>query len=167
MLERKIRYDRSVVEYDCRLLHRDDRQAVLRYEITSPFSIPAGAADLLIPAGSFTVAYYWIDKPYNVYMWRDASGRYLGSYFNIVKNTSFSEAAVTFEDLIVDVLVLPDGSRFILDEDELPQPLAIFENGSVHRALTSLISSVNELLSDLMRDTVIREYHMTPAAGPQ
>jgi predicted RNA-binding protein associated with RNAse of E/G family len=167
MLERKIRYDRSVVEYVCRLLHRDDRQAVLRYEITSPFSIPAGAADLLIPAGSFTVAYYWIDKPYNVYMWRDSSGRYLGSYFNIVKNTSFSEAAVTFEDLIVDVLVLPDGSRFILDEDELPQPLAIFENGSVHRALTSLIGSVNELLSDLMRDTVIREYHMTPAAGSQ
>ena len=40
-----------------------------------------------------------------------------------------------FEDLIIDILVLPSGEYFILDEDELPEPLESFEDGYVAEAL--------------------------------
>ena len=38
---------------------------------------------------------------------------------------------VSFEDLIIDIMVLPNGEYFILDEDELPEPLGNFEGGYV------------------------------------
>lgn len=34
-----------------------------------------------------------------------------------------TEELVSFEDLIIDVMVLPNGEYFILDEDELPESL--------------------------------------------
>ena len=36
---------------------------------------------------------------------------------------------MSFEDLIIDILVLPSGEYFILDEDELPEPIEVFEGG--------------------------------------
>ena len=42
---------------------------------------------------------------------------------------------MSFEDLIIDILVLPSGEYFILDEDELPEPLEGFEGGYVNEAL--------------------------------
>ena len=45
---------------------------------------------------------------------------------------------VSFEDLIIDIMVLPNGEYFILDEDELPEPLGNFEGGYVRKALYGL-----------------------------
>ncbi len=45
---------------------------------------------------------------------------------------------VSFEDLIIDIMVLPNGEYFILDEDELPEPLGNFEGGYVKKALYGL-----------------------------
>lgn len=100
-----------------------------------------------IPIGSYTIAYYWLDRPYNLYFWRDQEGNYLASYFNIVKNTKFEEGMVTFEDLIIDVLVLPNGEYFILDEDELPEPHETFENGLAKRGLETILSSMHDTLT--------------------
>ncbi len=60
---------------------------------------------------------------------------YVGSYFNVVKNTQITDELVSFEDLIIDILVLPSGEYFILDEDELPESLEEFEDGYVNEAL--------------------------------
>ena len=65
----------------------------------------AGSIKLTIPIGSYTIAYYWKDRPYNLYIWRDNEGKYLGSYFNIVRNTYMADTLVSFEDLIIDILV--------------------------------------------------------------
>ncbi len=45
---------------------------------------------------------------------------------------------MSFEDLIIDILVLPSGEYFILDEDELPESLEEFEDGYVNEALNVL-----------------------------
>ncbi|NEX80349.1 DUF402 domain-containing protein [Bacillus thermocopriae] len=109
--------------------------------------------NITIPVGSYTIAYYWEDRPYNLYFWRDKDGNYLASYFNIVKNTKFEENVVSFEDLIIDVLALPNGEYFILDEDELPEALERFENGSVKRSLETLLSSIHHILSQTIKES--------------
>ncbi|MFK7696589.1 DUF402 domain-containing protein [Paenibacillus sp. HJGM_3] len=155
MLERKIKYDGSVVDYECILLEREDNRAVLFYPITKSFSVAYGAEDrkLILPNGSYTIAYYWTDRPYNVYVWRDAGGTYIGAYFNIVRNTVLTETEVSFEDLIVDVLLLPAGERYVLDEEELPEPLEEFEEGLANRALHSLLGEIDLLLPQLLLDS--------------
>lgn len=153
MIERKIRYDAKVVEYKCHLLNSQNRRIVLFHLIEEPFTIKVDDFQLTIPVGSYTTAYYWLDRPYNMYFWRDHSGHYLASYFNIVKNTKFEEGMVVFEDLIIDVLALPNGEHFILDEEELPEPFETFENGFAKGALETLLSSIGDVLSQTIAES--------------
>ena len=153
IIERKIRYDSVVVEHGCTLLKAQHKNVVLFHSIQNSFTMIASQTKLTIPTGSYTIAYYWIDRPYNLYIWRDENGKYLGSYFNIVKNTSMTDKWVSFEDLIIDILVLPNGEYFILDEDELPEALFRFENGSILQALNSLTDSIEILLPQIISET--------------
>jgi protein associated with RNAse G/E len=147
-MERKIRYDSSIAEYECMTLNVQEQSAVLFYIIEQSFTIQTDRIGLTIPEGSYTLGYYWTNRPYNLYFWRDREGKYLGSYFNIVRNTKISNEAVSYEDLIIDLLVLPNGEYFVLDEHELPEPMEQFENGFVKHALDSLTESLNIVLSD-------------------
>lgn len=151
--ERKVRHNGTIAEYTCRVVDRNERQLVLLYEIPQNFSIEVNNRVIHIPAGTVTVGFYWEDRPYNVYHWRTKDGKYLGSYFNIVKNTSITEGLVTYVDLIVDVMVLPDGSHAVLDLDELPQPLHLFENGDVERHLQKLLRQKHAIVNELMQAT--------------
>ncbi|MGE7767153.1 DUF402 domain-containing protein [Peribacillus sp. NPDC096540] len=153
IIERKIRYDSAVVEHSCMLLKAQNQNVVLFHKILDSFTMIANQTKLTISKGSYTIAYYWKDRPYNLYIWRDNKGNYLGSYFNIVKNTYMKDNLVSFDDLIIDILVLPNGDYFILDEDELPDPLDQFENGSVQQTLNSLTDSIDILLSQTISET--------------
>lgn len=153
MIERKIRYDSKFVDYKCSLLSAQNQSLVLFHIIKESFTMQVNHNNITIPVGSYTIAYYWEDRPYNLYFWRDRQGNYLASYFNIVKNTKFEENMVSFEDLIIDILALPNGNYFILDEDELPEALERFENGSVKRALETLLSSINDVLSQTIAES--------------
>lgn len=152
MIERKIRYDGSVVEYGCNLLECGEDHAVLLYNITNAFTISEGQASLTVPSGSYTVAFYWVDRPYNVYMMSNENGEFLGAYVNIVRNTVISDGLVSFEDMIIDLLVLPSGDAIVLDEDELPQPLDQFENGTVRQALSIVLDAKDSLVPQLLQD---------------
>ncbi|WP_313800878.1 DUF402 domain-containing protein [Cytobacillus sp.] len=152
IIERKIRYDSKVVEYKCMLLEAHNQHVVLFHIIQDTFTMTANQAKLTIPKGSYTLAYYWGNRPYNLYIWRDTNGRYIGSYFNIVKNTWITNKMVSFEDLIIDIMVLPNGDYFILDEDELPEPLEQFEDGFVLRVLDSIIDGIDIHLPKIISD---------------
>lgn len=60
---------------------------------------------------------------------------------------------VSFEDLIIDIMVLPNGKYYILDQDELPIALDQFENGSVLQTLNSLTASIDIHLSQTVLET--------------
>lgn len=159
VIERKIKYDDEVVEHTCQLLDAQEQQVVLFHKIQDPFTMIAGDGAVTIPKGSYTTAYYWTDRPYNVYFWRDDQGNELGSYLNIVRNTQFKDQMVIFNDLMIDLLVLPNGDVFVLDEEELPENLASFENGSVHQALSDVIGSLERILGRLRSDAEGRYHH--------
>ncbi|RYL91053.1 DUF402 domain-containing protein [Sporolactobacillus sp. THM7-4] len=153
MIERKVRYDNTIAEYRCRLLKLAKEKVVLFYKIERPVQLLAGDTPFILTEGSVTIAYYWTDRPYNLYIWRDSDGHYSGAYFNIVKNTQITNQMVSFEDLIIDVLILPSGECFILDEEELPVPLAQFEEGYVRKVMQSLMKSQADILRPLITES--------------
>jgi len=152
IIERKIRYDATVSDYECVPLDVEKQRAVLFYWIKDSFTINFNRMKFTVPKDSYTIAFYWADRPYNVYMWRDRGGKYLGAYFNIVRNTSISPDMVSYEDLIVDVMALPGRGYVVLDEHELPEPLERFENGYVHQSLSALTASMENILSDILSE---------------
>ena len=85
IIERKIRYNSTIVDHNCLLLEKQSQSIVLFHEVQYSFTMTANDTKLTIPKRSYTIAYYWRDRPYNLYVWRDIKGKYLGSYFNIVK----------------------------------------------------------------------------------
>lgn len=153
VIERKKRYDGTVTEYRCRLVRRREREMVLLYAIPQPFKLNAASWTVHIPAGTYTVAYYWEHLPYNVYHWRTPAGISLGSYFNIVKDTCIAENCVSYTDMIVDVMVMPNGDYAVLDEDELPAPLDVFENGRVKSSVDQLLRHLDEVMRYLYEET--------------
>lgn len=126
---------------------------MLLYKIPRSFNMIVADRTLHIPSGTVTVAYYWEERPYNVYHWRTPDGTYLGSYFNIVKETSIAKSGVSYTDMIIDVMVMPDGSYTVLDEEELPEPLNVFEKGFVKRSLEQLLADLDRLVHYLRNET--------------
>lgn len=88
-------------------------------------NLPAkvGNSILRIPRVSYSVAFYWCDRSYNVYIFRNQNNKVFGLYINIVKDTNINQNFVTFKDLVIDIVVEPNGKYAVLDEEELAVPL--------------------------------------------
>lgn len=151
--ERKIRYDSTTEDYPCKLLHADTRKITLLHQVEKPFEMRKGKQKLVIPKGTFTFAYYWLNQPYNLYFWRDTTGKYLGAYFNIVRKNWIQNDMVIYEDLIIDIVIRPNNMYYILDQEELPQPIEIFEDGFVQKALHNLLERKDAIIDEVFVET--------------
>lgn len=114
--EVKRRLDATVRTYSCEAMEIADDHAVLLYRITGTGRV----ADVSLTPGTLTVAYYWTDRPYNVYHWIAPSEDTLAFYFNLSGPVRIERNRLEWEDLEVDVLVTPDGRIQVLDEDKVP-----------------------------------------------
>lgn len=106
-------------EFSCFALEIHQGEAVLLYRS----SRVACVGDVELPAGTMTLAYYWVERSYNVYHWLDGDGKTLGFYFNVSDRTVITRDRVSWRDLAVDLFVAPDGKARWLDEEELPERL--------------------------------------------
>ena len=65
------------------------------------------------------VEIYYSDRWYNIYEIYDRdSGLVKGWYCNVSLPAEFQDGIIRFVDLALDLLVYPDGSQLVLDEDE-------------------------------------------------
>ncbi|HEY9404199.1 MAG TPA: DUF402 domain-containing protein [Pyrinomonadaceae bacterium] len=72
----------------------------------------------LIAPGTHSTEYYWKDRWYSIFRFREPTGELRNYYCNINLPAVFDGSVLTFIDLDIDVLVTPDFTRHILDEDE-------------------------------------------------
>ncbi|HLM57338.1 MAG TPA: DUF402 domain-containing protein [Pyrinomonadaceae bacterium] len=72
----------------------------------------------LIAKGTRSTEYFWTDRWYNVFRFREPTGELRCFYCNVNMPPQLSEGRLTFVDLDVDILVAPDFSYSVLDEDE-------------------------------------------------
>ena len=79
--------------------------------------------DLLgtISRGTISREYYWLDRWYNVFRFSDPDRRLKRFYCNINVPPHFDGRVLNYIDLDIDVLVEPDLTYKILDEDDFAQ----------------------------------------------
>ena len=120
----------SVLIFPCVAVEVTPQRAVLMYRASGSRRV----GDFDLPPDTITVAYYWADRPYNVYHWLSPSGHTLAWYFNISGPARIGDGRVEWEDLEVDVLVTPDLEARVLDEDRLPATLAASRQAAIAAA---------------------------------
>jgi hypothetical protein len=90
--------------------------------------------------GDRFVETHYSNRWYNVLAVHDVdTGDLKGWYCNISRPAAIDNATISAEDLALDLVILPDGSQFVLDEDEFTS----LDLGSADRA--SARAALNEL----------------------
>lgn len=75
--------------------------------------------EMVLQSGDRFIETYFDDRWYNIFEVRDRADDSLkGWYCNIGFPAEFHRCTVSYRDLALDLLVLPDGRQTVLDEDE-------------------------------------------------
>jgi len=118
-VEEKHTLDNRILRFDCTLLYLDARRqrGILHYLIPKNIQVDA----LCLLKDWQTYAFYWQERPYTLYQWFDYKKCLVGSYFNIADQVRLTPSCFRWRDLVLDILIYPDDTVKILDEDELRQ----------------------------------------------
>jgi len=102
-------------EWQARLVAQDDSLVVVEGVFAEEIRHPLLGR---IASGTHSTEYYWTDRWYSVFRFREPSGELRNYYCNINQPPEFDGKILSFVDLDIDVLVAPDFSYRILDEEE-------------------------------------------------
>jgi hypothetical protein len=119
-LEIKRHKNKPEQRFHCELLHWESGYAVLRYVAEGSGLI----ADISIAPGSTTVAHYWQDRPYVAWRMFDRNKSLIGTLFHICTNVCIRQDVLSYDDLVLDIWIAPDGAFRVLDNDELQACIA-------------------------------------------
>jgi protein associated with RNAse G/E len=72
----------------------------------------------IIAKGTLSTEYYWTDRWYSVFRFREPRGALRYYYCNVNRPPEFDGSLLSFVDLDIDVLVSPDFTYAVLDEEE-------------------------------------------------
>jgi protein associated with RNAse G/E len=102
-----------------------------------------------IAPGTLSAEYYWTDRWYSIFRFSEPHGALRNFYCNINMPAIFDGEILSFVDLDIDVLVMPDFSYRILDEDEFAVNTARFNypadiQSRAQESLASLIELIEE-----------------------
>ncbi|MCX8043803.1 MAG: DUF402 domain-containing protein [Desulfobacterota bacterium] len=115
ILERKRHKNKPDEHFPCTLLLAEHGYVVLWYRAPRPGMI----RDILLPAGTCTVAHYWENRGYVLWRMFYPCATAAGTLFHICSDVRLLPHEVSYLDLILDIWVSPAGAVRILDEDEL------------------------------------------------
>jgi uncharacterized protein len=141
IIVRSLKYDgRTHREWRARLLRREGSLVV----VEGVFAEEVRHAQLgTVARGTVSTEYYWTDRWYSVFRFREPDGALRNYYCNVNRPAQFDGRLLTFVDLDIDVLVAPDFNYRVLDEDEFELHAARYEyspevRARVPRALSEL-----------------------------
>jgi protein associated with RNAse G/E len=80
-----------------------------------------------IEAGTLSTEFFWTDRWYSVFRFQSPAGPLLKFYCNINTPPRLESGVLSFIDLDVDVLVNPDYSYSVLDEEEFNHHAEIYD----------------------------------------
>lgn len=99
----------------CNALLSGSEHTVLWYRASRPGAV----RDILLPAGTCTVAHYWHQCGYVLWRMFYPCGSLAGTLFHICSQVSLTPDEVCYLDLILDIWISPGRIVRVLDEDEL------------------------------------------------
>jgi protein associated with RNAse G/E len=140
----------------CHLVHHGKDRIVLSYVSDRPYRM----ADMEIPTGTRTLAYYQEGFPYIIWEMTAPDGRLLGYYVHLCENVRVDADRVTYRDMLLDVWFDPDGAWRLLDADELD---AAFQAGHIDRQTVRRVRLQAEQLPE--RYSEIRRLFAASSSG--
>ncbi len=149
ILEIKHKLNGSKHEFMCQTLEKSAEHVVVLYRLEQPITVE----DQHFAAGTLSLGYFWEDRNYNVYHWIAPSGESQAVYVNIADNTEITADIVEWRDLIIDLLITPDGRCQILDEDELPDDLPPELDALISTETDKLVARQQQLLQEIEQRT--------------
>ena len=146
-LEIKKHKNKPDQQFTCELRGRGPGWVVLHYHARASGQI----ADIRIPAGSTTIAFYREHCHHVLWRMYDARRHLLGSLFHICQRVEITPHSVTYEDLLLDVWLTPTGRLRVLDRDEFDDcwrcgRLSAAERGHALRALQQVTTCAAQLI---------------------
>lgn len=104
--------------------------------------------------GDLFTEYYYVDRWFNIFDIKDATGVRKGWYCNIAEPAVIHEDKITQVDLLLDLWVSPAGETLLLDEDEFTQDTTLNDqqrNGARQglQALLAMLAARQETFADL------------------
>jgi protein associated with RNAse G/E len=145
LIVRSLKYDGRVHrEWRARLVESAGALVVVEGVFESEIRHPLLGT---VATGTHSTEYYWTDRWYSVFRFREPGGRLRNYYCNVSCPAVFDGQVLSFVDLDIDVLVAPDFSFSVLDEDEFEAHAARYEypaevRAQVPRALSELIGMI-------------------------
>jgi hypothetical protein len=130
--------------WSARLRERSENLIVLDAEFDAEIRHPLLGT---IEVGTKSIEYYWTNRWYNVFRFSTPDGRLRNYYCNINTPAELRENLLVFTDLDIDVLVQPDFSVSVLDEDEFARHAVEFNypedvQRQAHNALAELLALI-------------------------
>jgi len=131
-------------EWEARLVEQDGSLVVVEGVFAEEIRHPQLG---VIAPGTHSTEYYWTNRWYSIFRFREPAGALRNYYCNINLPAEFDGQILTFIDLDIDVLVAPDFSLRILDEDEFAANAALYHypavvRDAVPRALAELLDII-------------------------
>ena len=106
------------------MVAREGGHVTLRAVWAGPGTVRV-AAGVVFEEGDVFYEHYYAGKPYGLWqVMTPDEARLKCWYCNVSTPAEISEATITFRDLLLDVLVLPDGSVEVLDRADLERAVA-------------------------------------------
>jgi protein associated with RNAse G/E len=132
-------------EFPCTPCALAEDEVVILYKVAHEGRVE----DVVLPTGTLSLGYFWATRPYNAYHWVTPKGKTIGLYFNISEGADITPQRVIWRDLVVDVLVTPDGRCRVLDEDELPVEMDVSLRQRINGIREELVRQHETLLADI------------------
>ena len=105
--------------------------------------------DLLgvVASGTLSIEYYWLDRWYNVFRFHEPTGELRNYYCNLNVPPTFDGRVLRYIDLEIDLLVSPDLSYTVLDEEEFETNAARYHypaqlRSRVRQALDEMVALI-------------------------
>ena len=103
----------------------------------------------LIRRGTLSYEYFWLDRWYNIFRFHEPDGSLKCYYCNVIIPPIYSGGVVDYVDLDIDILVRPDLSYKVLDEEEFEEnsklldcPANVVESARATRDM--IVSAIND-----------------------
>jgi len=133
---------RPVLSYPGEVVYRDEELTAARCRWTE-----AGTFDLdglCLRPGDIFIEFYFAKERFNIFRIYDAAGRFKGWYCNVTELAEITESEIRWRDLILDLVVLPDGRQVVRDQEE-------FEALNPPAALRARVAAALETLQRWVR----------------
>lgn len=142
-------------QYICERLYLEDTFGILRYIIDKEYNV---GGVRLIP-GDVTIALYWTDRPYTLYIWQMSGIKDAAYYFNIADSIYLLPEEFSWRDLTVDILIDMAGTVHILDENQLPAHLPDGLQSYILAAKSHVLKCYRDIIAEAM--FLVKKYVIT------